>query len=1594
MILRSIKTEMKSHKRRFFLLTIFAFLFSYQAELQSAHSISASNATPVKTAPGQLLVRFRSGTPALQSIVSRGKTKLVSEHAYSNVDGLRLVTVPSGVRLDEAIASYRGNPNVMYAEPDYEVSINSTNDPSFAQLWALQNTGQIVNGTAGTNDADMNIPEAWNAAGISGSGNVVIAVIDSGVQYTHPDLQANMWVNPSEIAGNGIDDDGNGYVDDVYGIDATTNSGNPADDNHHGTHVAGTIAAVGNNATGITGINQQAKILACKFLKSDGIGRISDALKCLDYIYALKIKGINVVVTNNSWGGAGYSQSMADAIEMHRKAGILFVVAADNDGTNNDTSPHYPANYFKPNVISVASTDQRDALAPSSDYGRRTVHVGAPGVNIYSTIPPNSYAYLQGTSMAAPHVTGLIGLLSAQNSTRDWRALKNLAIASGKPIGSLTSTTVTGRRVRAYDTDGTGALSCFNQIVTSVVYPQSTTLTLVAGAKAELAVLNINCQNPAGKINVTTDGPGAVAPVTLLDDGLGFDGAANDGIYSGFWTAPPTAGTYILRLGSAGQTQTVTVTTDSSAPKAYRAPIPIAYNPRIDPGTAFTRVEENSYIYNDAYLPYFNILFAGTPASTIYATPEGICLLNAPTSSQLTGVNAALPDPSFASVIAGYWDDLDVGAAGDGIRSWVSYNPSTVPIGELVFEWKGVRQGTADLVRFQIVYTANSSDIEMHYIANGNNGASATIGVQVDRMHGTTQSFDRTNTASAAGKGWRWRLDGGAPRASAGTTQSVSGNALVTLGGSGSDPDGGMLTYMWLQIGGSPVTLIAPNTPTPTFHAPNATGKLTFQLSVSDDANQTASATVDILVTENANVGTLSLLSASYLVSEDVGLAIIAVGRTGGSKGAVGVTYSTADVTATSANDYSFTSGTLTWADGETINKTFAVPITRDVLAESTESLKILLSAPTGGATLGIANATLTINDTPPIPGTLGFGRSNYSVYENGGSVTITIDRSGGSDGAVSVNYATTNGTASSATDFVETHGTLNFSSGQIQKTINISVTDDTAHEGDETVLLNLSAATGGASLGTSYATVTILDNEPTLAPNVIGFDAELYAAKEDSTFASITVARRGGASGAVSAQYLTSNGSATDGSDYTSTTGTISFADGETSKTFLVPLRDDVVYEGDETVLLTLSSAAGGATLGTNKATLTIRENDSTPPVDALSFGSPTYSVREDAKVAQITVSRTGDSRGTVSVRYATSGGTATAGSDYVATTGTLNFSGAVTVQQFEVVILDDNIQEIDETVDIRLDSPSDGASIGTGFSTLTIHDNSPAAETTPLKLELNATIFSVAENDAGVEVVINRIGNVAEAVTVDYTTTNGTATAGSDFVDVRGTLIFAVGETSKSVNLAVKDDATYEGNETFSFSILDPLTGAVIGAATAVITIADNESAPLQRNQSPGVVTLISPTDGNKTLNSVSVNFKWNPVADPDGDVVNYAIYYCADPTFAGCAPTKIIKSGLRVNDTMTAGLSGGLGLAMLGMVGATSRRQRRIIAAALTSSGLLIAGCSTDSQQLSERSLQEQTISIAGFAPKTTYYWKIVADDGKGGTSTSQIWSFSTV
>lgn len=435
-----------------------------------ALATGVSAATEAKHVPGEIVVKFKAGksknflsAKTLSSLGIQGQRDVKLSY-----DTLSVLKVSEDKSLTSVIAALKNNPNVEFAEPNFIYSVNpikehgvvskkllkspfydftapTPDDPSFGKLWGLRNTGSNEpNGSAGVEGADVNALKAWDIT--KGSRAVRIAVIDTGVDYTHPDLKANMWVNPKEIPGNGIDDDGNGFIDDVYGYDFANNDSNPMDGNGHGTHCSGTIGAVHDNKIGVAGVMSDVQIMAVKFLGDDGSGTLEAAIKAIDYATLM-----NVDLMSNSWGGGGRSEALLDAIKRASDKGIIFTAAAGNSSSNNDASPSYPASYDTPNMVAVAATTAQNGLASFSSYGRNSVHIAAPGHNILSTVNGGGYDVYSGTSMATPHVSGVLGLLLAKEGRMPHSVMRERLTMTSVPVAALRGKTQTAGRIDAYN---------------------------------------------------------------------------------------------------------------------------------------------------------------------------------------------------------------------------------------------------------------------------------------------------------------------------------------------------------------------------------------------------------------------------------------------------------------------------------------------------------------------------------------------------------------------------------------------------------------------------------------------------------------------------------------------------------------------------------------------------------------------------------------------------------------------------------------------------------------------------------------------------------------------------------------------------------------------------------------------------------------------------------------------------------------------------------------------------------------------------------------------------------------------------------------
>ena len=503
-----------------------------------------------KAHPSRVLAKLKNGGAGGAQARQVGVGYTVSRE-YKLVPGLLLIETVGqiqakaaitpeevGRNLNAKIEALRATGKYEYVEPDFirTISVNPPTDAAYVDgtLWGLNNLGQ----NGGKSGADVNVIPAWGANFVGGT-NVIVAVIDTGVNYTHRDLATQMWVNRDEVPGNGIDDDGNGYIDDVHGINAITNSGDPRDDMGHGSHVAGTIGAAPNDGNGHVGVAWKIQLMACKFLSPYG-GATSDAIQCIDYAILMGAQ-----ISNNSWGGGGYSKALLDSIQAAGDQGHLFLAAAGNNSNDNDAGPTYPGSYNLDNILVVAALDRNDLVADFSNYGATSVDIGAPGVEIYSCWIGSDTAYntIDGTSMACPHVAGAAAIIWGAQSSSDYGSVKKLLMDGATPVPSLNGKVVTGGRLNVFKSLPKGKPDGILEV--SVIPTQGSLLRVGTNVAVFVTVsdgFGINNATVAGKFAAFATN------VVFRNDGRAPDLQANDSVYASQISTDLSPGSYDLSL--------------------------------------------------------------------------------------------------------------------------------------------------------------------------------------------------------------------------------------------------------------------------------------------------------------------------------------------------------------------------------------------------------------------------------------------------------------------------------------------------------------------------------------------------------------------------------------------------------------------------------------------------------------------------------------------------------------------------------------------------------------------------------------------------------------------------------------------------------------------------------------------------------------------------------------------------------------------------------------------------------------------------------------------------------------------------------------
>lgn len=813
---------------------------------------------------GEVIVKYATGTDPAERDATRSSVGGTDAAPLSELTPrTELVKLDGSKSVAEAVATLRADPDVRTAEPNYRVtSTLASNDPQYTggSLW-----GMYGDATTPSNQYGSQAGEAW-AVGRTGSANTYVVVVDEGIDVSHPDLVDNIWTNPFDPV-NGIDDDGNGFVDDVHGWDFVNNDNSVYDagGDSHGTHVSGTIGGVGGNGVGVAGVNWDVTIISGKFLGSGG-GSTADAVRALDYATALKTRhGLNIVATSNSWGGGGFSQSLLDAINRGGDAGILFVAAAGNSNSNNDASGNYPSNYQCTRtaagadrgwdcVVAVAAIGSGGERASFSSYGATTVDLGAPGVGVVSTTPGNTYSTYSGTSMATPHVSGAVALCASTNPALTAPQIRSALLSTTVATPSMTGTTVTGGRldvgslIATCQPAGAPVTGAPSGLTATALDDTSVRLNWVDGSTGEsFQEVQRAVASPTCGTFATVGTVGADTTTTTVRS-----------------LTPSTAYCFRVRAGNVWGPGSTTSTTDwtdpatatTSAPPPLHTCGPTTYA-WIDPGSHTTRS-----LTDDSSLTVplgFGVNFLGATVTSVGVGSNGLLGFG---SSPTAYVNQPIPNSSEPNGFAApWWDDLDPGAGGSirtatvgsagsrrFVASWIDVPAYAAPGSGVTFQ--AIVEEETGAVVFQYLDTDAGSTAR-------NGGASATIGTETpDGSRGTSVSY---NTASVGNQtAIRCAVAVAPPAPVIGTTTLPEGttgagySATLTA-------TGGVTPYTWsLATGSLPagITLAANGTLTGT---PTAVGAASFTARVSGTGGGTAERSFTITVRAPLAVTTASL---------------------------------------------------------------------------------------------------------------------------------------------------------------------------------------------------------------------------------------------------------------------------------------------------------------------------------------------------------------------------------------------------------------------------------------------------------------------------------------------------------------------------------------------------------------------------------------------------------------------------------------------------------------------------------------------------------------------------------------------------------------
>ncbi|MCI0455949.1 MAG: S8 family serine peptidase [Gemmataceae bacterium] len=1047
---------------------------------------------PAKTFANEWVVRFDgvSGSPAEQLQAGQARLSGLGDFdavQYLGDDGLFLVRGPEQGSFKDYTELLLEVAGVEALEPNFLLAAQFIpNDTRFGEQWALRNTGQTIQGQIGLLERDIDATDVWDFRA-GGSSSLIVAVLDTGVDYTHPDLDENIFLNPGEIAGNGIDDDGNGFVDDTRGWDFMSVDNDPMDTDGHGTHVAGIISAEGNNDQGVAGVAYGVKILPLKSLSAFDSGSTAAAIAAVNYVSMMRDRGFNIRLANNSYGTLSNSAELQAAIDGLQTRGILFVTAAGNTATNNDVTPFYPGSYSSNNILAVAATDNRDNVWVSSSYGATTVDLAAPGVNILSTLPGGGYGYRTGTSMAAAHVAGAAAWLWSIDPLATYQQISSalldgvdelqaLGLAGGTPVasggrlnmaGALTALTpqvliITATDASADEPSGeTGTFTILRSGPATDPVTIHFTITGTATNGTDYATIPTSVTMAAGEseaiVTVTPIADALVEGIetvvlTLSGNATYAIGAPNSATVNILDTALPVVTITATDAAAAEINNPGAFTITRSGPTTAELTVNFTVGGTATNGTDYTAIATSATIPIGASSATVTInpVNDGVPEPT-----ETVMLALSDNSSYLVGA------PNTATV-----------TIADGLG--INFPPDLQPIADLAVppeqQVVNVPLSVTDPNSDPISFTATAQSLA--YLVSQQNGPFTYFPVY-DNFYGQQEKWLQVPSGQwyfllSTGEFFRWDNSAGA-----------NGPAVGVVGvGYYQDP-----TRLQNPAANDPHATLAFADNTLTITRDLAWGSsAVVTVTASDGHGGSDTETFTFLVT-SADLPTVTITATDANAGEPANAGTFTVTRSGPTTAALTVNF-TVGGTASNGTDYTAIATSMTIPIGASFATVTINPID-DAAFEGDETAVVSLST---GSYLADAPRTATVtiadNDLPAVTITA----TDASAGETSGGTnagTFTISRSGPTTAALTVNF-TVGGTASNGTDYTTILLSVTIPIGAPSATVTINPIDDALSEGIETVVLTLSANSSYVVGTPGAATVNIADNDnlpPVLEP-------------------------------------------------------------------------------------------------------------------------------------------------------------------------------------------------------------------------------------------------------------------------------------------------------------------------------------------------------------------------------------------------------------------------------------------------------------------------------------------------------------------------------